>query len=282
MKIKNIRRVPEDCMVYNFGVSGTENYIANGVLVHNCYQGSTPAGKHAGLVNIRNVLVELAKAEVFEVALGGGEPTIHPRFAEIVRFTKDLGMVPNFTTNSLEWLKEEWAGGVLDAVGSVAFSVKYSYDVTQIRDAFISADFNGEELVRKVTIQCIDGVSSPSDMEAIFHACAFYRFPVTVLGFKTCGRGETYTPRDSKFIELLKKGKKDYHFQPRVGVDTAILAKYGDELKALGISNMLMSPQEGAFSCYIDAVEMTMAPSSYGGTPQPWNKKTWLDAYRGY
>jgi organic radical activating enzyme len=40
----------------------------------------------------------------FQVALGGGEPTSHPDFIEILKTFKELGIEPNYTTNGM-WAK---------------------------------------------------------------------------------------------------------------------------------------------------------------------------------
>ena len=55
----------------------------------------------------------------FQVAIGGaGEPTLHPDFAASLVLFKNLGIMPNYTTNGMhltDWLVEvtkEYAGGV--------------------------------------------------------------------------------------------------------------------------------------------------------------------------
>ena len=37
----------------------------------------------------------------FQVAIGGGEPTSHPEFIEVLKTFKDLGIEPNYTTNGM-------------------------------------------------------------------------------------------------------------------------------------------------------------------------------------
>ena len=55
----------------------------------------------------------------FQVAIGGaGEPTLHPEFREVLKTFKELGIMPNYTTNGMHLSKEvleatrEFAGGV--------------------------------------------------------------------------------------------------------------------------------------------------------------------------
>jgi len=45
------------------------------------------------------VVAEAGRARVFQMALGGGEPLLHPRIVEMVRLAREHGIVPNLTTN---------------------------------------------------------------------------------------------------------------------------------------------------------------------------------------
>jgi len=45
------------------------------------------------------VVRQAAEMKVFQMALGGGEPTLHPRLVEMVRLARQNGIVPNLTTN---------------------------------------------------------------------------------------------------------------------------------------------------------------------------------------
>ena len=42
----------------------------------------------------------------FQIAYGGGEPTGHPAFIDLLEATKNLGIVPNYTTNGL-WVNDD-------------------------------------------------------------------------------------------------------------------------------------------------------------------------------
>ena len=65
-----------------------------------CYAESGPDREPEPHARIRRRIVErLAAWGVFEVALGGGEPTLLPDFADLLAAIRDGGMVPNVTTN---------------------------------------------------------------------------------------------------------------------------------------------------------------------------------------
>lgn len=124
MKIKSIRREQYCGKVYNIGTSPDHDYYANGILVHNCYQDSTPNVPHT-----ENV-VEKIKAffgsipfdlRPFQVAIGGGEPVSHPDFPEVLKTFDSLGIMPNYTTNGT-WISDEILDISAKLCGGVAIS----------------------------------------------------------------------------------------------------------------------------------------------------------------
>lgn len=62
-----------------------------------CYQDSTPDKKHAPKDLVAKVIKGFEHPP-YQIAIGGGEPTSHPDFPEILREAKGLGTVPNYTT----------------------------------------------------------------------------------------------------------------------------------------------------------------------------------------
>jgi radical SAM protein with 4Fe4S-binding SPASM domain len=76
------------------------NYCTNGCSY--CYRESSEEGKFMPLEDYEFVLNELTNEKygsVFQIALGGGEPLLHPNFNEIIRITREeYGIIPNYTT----------------------------------------------------------------------------------------------------------------------------------------------------------------------------------------
>lgn len=76
------------------------NYCTNGCSY--CYRSSDHEGSFMSLEDYRYVLQDLTHdtyGSIFQVALGGGEPLLHPDFDEIIRITReDYGIIPNYTT----------------------------------------------------------------------------------------------------------------------------------------------------------------------------------------
>ena len=69
-----------------------------------CYMDSKSGSKQYDnvLVKIHNFFGEMSDNEKpFQVAIGGGEPTEHPDFTNILRSFDELGITPNYTTNGM-------------------------------------------------------------------------------------------------------------------------------------------------------------------------------------
>lgn len=61
----------------------------------------------------------------FQIAFGGGEPTSHPQFGELMKKSFDMGIIPNYTTNGM-WIEEPYANDIIEVTkkwcGGVAVS----------------------------------------------------------------------------------------------------------------------------------------------------------------
>jgi len=86
-----------------------------------CYQSSTAKPDHFTNVaeKVRQFFGSMTENErPFQVAIGGGEPTLHPEFREICAAFKKLGIDPNYTTNGTNLtdeildITEEFVNGV--------------------------------------------------------------------------------------------------------------------------------------------------------------------------
>src|SRR5208337_1538607 len=62
-----------------------------------CYQDSQPGRDHGRKELVETVLKGFDQPP-YQIAIGGGEPTIHPDFEYILRMARELGTVPNYTT----------------------------------------------------------------------------------------------------------------------------------------------------------------------------------------
>lgn len=68
-----------------------------------CYQNS--GGQNKDVDAVRKLTAFFTSMSInerpFQIAYGGGEPTLHPQFHEIMKLTRDFGIAPNYTTNGM-------------------------------------------------------------------------------------------------------------------------------------------------------------------------------------
>jgi hypothetical protein len=234
-----------------------------------CYQSSTTAGRHASLESVQELAQWCGAMKVFEVAIGGGEPTLHPDFVRILEAFREQHVLPNFTTRNLAWMKGPDAQRISNAMGSLAFSVETGADVKRLCDAINGVNLDFER--RHVSVQYV--VGSGGDLSGILDAAAEANFRVTLLGFKSVGFGAHYekdaenwvTPVQEFFAASIatKLGGSTRRYVD-LAIDTKIIQTDFEKLREeLRVRPVLLSPYEGKFSMYIDAVDRKIGPSSY-------------------
>ena len=235
-----------------------------------CYQGSTPNGLHASFESITEIADELARLKVFEVALGGGEPTQHPRFHDIVTMFRQKGIIPNFSTRNLEVLKDR---ELFRHIGGFAYSIDNADQIDTLKAAIDAAPLSikgpyeiiprENEIIVDVSVQVALGTITAKELKKIFKKADEYGMKVTLLGFKEVGRGEYFDKHKTiNWLKIAKELNDDYKC-PTIGIDTMVAKKWELDLKSNNISTVLYSTEEGKFSMYIDAVRGRMAASSY-------------------
>ena len=233
-----------------------------------CYQNSTDKGLHGKLDYLPYVLKRLG---VFEVAIGGGEPTMHPDFPVFIKNLRQYGITPNFTTRNIKWLEEEWALNVLRLIGSYAVSVNSIKQIEKVVRSYekLVKDVPRDERynLAKPTIQVVMGTVEKEEFRSIVQWYKGNRYNgsvqgLTLLGYKTTGRGSDFTPIDySWWIEIVNEIAGDGRI--RIGIDTVLVDADEKALIDTGISPIFITDREGKFSCYYDAVNMKMGPSSF-------------------
>lgn len=236
-----------------------------------CYMDSSPAGSHADDSVLRSLAYSMRNSGVMEVALGGGEPTLHPDFAEILRHFRNYGgVVPSFSTQSWEWLEDmEVVSAVSECCGAVALSTQDPGDVRKwiegCRDRGIRPHFH-----------YVLGISPLKNLEAFLQAikcndeecdCAYLNGHLVLLGYKGMGRAAAKPPHSYKnWGKALAKGmENEARWRWSIALDSALLAETEDLDDELGtsVNTKLYEAPDGLFSCFYDAVEGFLAPSSF-------------------
>lgn len=219
-----------------------------------CYQSSGLDGRHADMRYLRDLAYYLGKGKVFEVAIGGGEPTLYPEFENVLGLFAAEHISPNFTTRNPGWVKKN-ADLLGDTQSAVAFSVS-------TRDDVIEADHTAEQMGdnwHRCSIQIVEGCVDDDSLTGILSIWPRGQ-RITVLGYKQQGHGAGLQPSGTVGADLLRRVCSANN---NVAIDTAMARNLGADSISEFSAAVAVDAREGAFSCYVDAVGKTMAPSSY-------------------
>lgn len=154
-----------------------------------CYRSSMPDGALMTFEDYCDVLESMNSPEygnVFQVALGGGEPLEHPNFFDIIDETVKRGIVPNFTTNG-RLLTEETFERLKGKVGAMAISIAKMEEL----DAFIKIlqrrngiKVNLHYIISRDSIEEAIGIVKGKYNDLLYDVNAF-----VFLTYKPAGRG---------------------------------------------------------------------------------------------
>ncbi len=223
-----------------------------------CYQGSTSKGGHADDEYLKQLADTLGETHVFEVAIGGGEPTAHPGFKKFVEALRAKNVIPNLTTRNLEFLKTE--DQIIEQLGAVAYSVETLEEAQEFLNLKLPKS-------TKRNIQIVDGMVTHTTFLAICKAAWNSHATVTLLGYKTAGRGALWQ-KNLLNTNWVKAYNSDGFQRWGFRIDTALVRQYRTQIESLGASYTSYHSEEGAWSCYIDAVSQQMGASSYVPTSE--------------
>ena len=238
-----------------------------------CYQGSTPDSPHGDLSRIKTIIKGSQKwGSQVEFAIGGGEPTEHPDFAEILNFMHNQDSIANFTTRATKWFEDEdLVETINNTVSGIAYSVSSIQDIEKFYDLHKKAfDDESKPVDSGPTfylhlIPEIQGHDSFREMigwideKNIDGRWTDSKIHVTLLGFKPLGRAEGRQPElIPEIVDVLMKTKVT-----PIGVDTKFATDYKKFLEAHGIDKKLYTTEEGQYSMYMDAVKSLAYKSSW-------------------
>jgi organic radical activating enzyme len=249
-----------------------------------CYQSSTKSGTHSDVEFVKTVLNELKSKGCLEVVFGGGEPSTHPQFLEIVKHAKSLNLVVGVTTKNQNFLTIPKSKEVLENINSLAFSCNNNVEAKQAIDLFDKiSDDNRKIAFYFQTILGLNSLDSLCDMvEFIKNDGSYFSKNLTLLGYKDFGFGKNQQPHDvDGWIERIKESIEDEYDQMSVGIDSIVVKKWKEQLIESGVDYRNLVGEEGKFSCYIDCVEKTIASSSFTDTKFDFDSN-WLSTFKSF
>ena len=229
-----------------------------------CYRKSAKNNEFMTLEQYERVLDALNHPKygnVFQVALGGGEPLEHPEFVQIIEATLKREIVPNFTTNGM-CLTEDVCKAIRGKVGAVALSITRVGELEREKAAMLSK-YNIRTNVHYV-------LSAKNIGEAIEIVSGKYNEvfegvnAIIFLTYKPAGRGKMdgvmqSGPELERFVQLVNeydnKGVK-------IGFDACFVPNL--LYKGFKPAEMVDVCEAGFFSVYVDH-KMNVSPCSFSG-----------------
>jgi hypothetical protein len=245
-----------------------------------CYMDSTEKGQHARTDILRNLSYSLRNLGTFEVAIGGGEPTEHPDFVEIIRNFHRNGVIPSFSTQSWTWLeKPEIYEAVAQYCGAVALSTQKPEHIVpwlkQCHERGINAHFHYvlglnplENLERFFNVLKGDALKDAGIERSEIGYGAKH---IVLLAHKKVGRAEDSSPHPYAGWGQTVKEYAGWNWN--VAIDSFLVTDVEKEFNALvgkggrisgyGVNRKLYENSDGRFSMYYDAVEQRAAAHSF-------------------
>jgi organic radical activating enzyme len=240
-----------------------------------CYMDSDAAGQHASQEDVARIMDECRRVGVFEIALGGGEPTLWPHLPWLAGYAKDAGINLNLTSKNFAWFSQAASEQTLKELSAVAFSVNNQRDLDRMKDLWTNEGPAGRGRLRtrmiwsvegdapEATVQCVPALLDDALIGQIVEFCREADIRVTFLGLKRTGRAQEHTQTDDlRWISALE-GAEPRWLRYGVAVDTLMAAAASDAFQEAQISPAFYGVQEGAFSCYVDATTGRLGTSSY-------------------
>lgn len=245
-----------------------------------CYQKACDrTGENMSLDDYRSIM-EQGKGKIFQVALGGaGDPDTHEHFEEILKLTREYGIVPNFTTSGITFTKEK-AEICKKYCGAVAVSWHNEDYTYKAIDMLIKAGV-------KTNIHYV--LSAKSIDEAI-ERLRNNTFPeginaIVFLLYKPIGLGKMENiltadnPKVKEFFKLVDKNDFDF----KIGFDSCSCAGIVNNTENVNLDSIDFC-EGGRYSMYISA-DMNAMPCSFGNQNPKWyvdlRKNTIEEAWNG-
>lgn len=262
-----------------------------------CYRASEPDAPLADINDLKALVEGLKETDTMELVIGGGEPTEHPDFYHFLEETDFGDLCVSFTTRDLDFIRtlavsneveeSEAAEIIRNKVKAIGLSVRTAEEIkraernlaTFMRDETTGSYRNNPQMV----FHLIPALG----WEEVFDAITEGKHSLLLLGMKFTGRNDR---ADSKaYADILRAMASNERLTKHInhelfrrerihlGVDTKFIVDLQsidpDWLKRF--SRKSWSDMEGVRSAFIDLVDGTMAPCSFGG------KVMGLDGYDG-
>ena len=156
-----------------------------------CHECSSPEGKHGNVLNLPFLDTLLPYTEI---AIGGGNPLLHPDLIQFLKGLKTRKLIANMTVNQWTFMQGlDYLKSLVDK--EMIYGIGVS--LTDPNDKFIEA----VKEFPNVVIHVINGVVSRESLQKL----ANNGLKILILGYKEFGRGNEFYVDSGDEINILKE-----------------------------------------------------------------------------
>jgi len=225
-----------------------------------CYRNSNENGAHISLEDYELIMLQASENNVFQVALGGGNPNQHPNFIEILKLTREkYNIVPSYTTNG-RGLTPEILETTKKYCGAVAVSAYEPFNETkeaidQLSNYGIKVNLH-YVLDNSSIVRAIEWLEYGYELLDKCNAIIF-------LNYKPVGDGKddskllSNSPLLRKFFNLVDQKKHPV----KIGFDSCMVSGIVQYMNNVNLTS-LEPCDAGRFSAYISE-DLKMYPCSF-------------------
>ena len=263
--IKSINKIQYSGNVYNFAVKDNNDYYANNILVHNCYEGCTANGKHGDLfkypfINTLHAYTELAL---------NGNDLDHPDIEKFLEFLKEKKVFANITVNQNQFFANY-------------DRIKDWQEKKMVYGIGVSLQNATDELIEKMNsipntvLHTIVGILSEADIMKLKD----HNIKILFLGYKQLQRGVNYL--NSHNDEINKN--KQYVYDNLSDITNWFKVVSFDNLAIEQLDVKRIVPEneweefymgdDGGYTFYIDMVKGEFSKNSIAQDRYPIGEKT--------
>ena len=263
--IKSINKIQYSGNVYNFAVKDNNDYYANNILVHNCYEGCTANGKHGDLfkypfINTLHAYTELAL---------NGNDLDHPDIEKFLEFLKEKKVFANITVNQNQFFANY-------------DRIKDWQEKKMVYGIGVSLQNATDELIEKMNsipntvLHTIVGILSEDDIMKLKD----HGIKILLLGYKQLQRGVNYL--NSHNDEVNKN--KQYVYDTLSDITNWFKVVSFDNLAIEQLDVKRIVPEneweefymgdDGGYTFYIDMVKGEFSKNSIAQDRYPIGEKT--------
>ncbi len=217
-----------------------------------CYMDSKKSDKNQMSAEHLEKIIKAFDPVPYQIAFGGGEPCSHPDFAEILKVTRKLGVVPNFTTAGHIW-KDDVINAANEYCGGIALSYHAFKGIEWFRSTYKKwkNNFRGQ-----INVHLVAGFGASAQLRELIHAGLHDLGPLNIVllaYYPEVGRSKIdgLMDKDEYMTEFPLAIKEAIAAGMKISFSEGLIP-YFISRPEIGLNTSMAGPQEGSFSCYIN------------------------------